>query len=223
MDAIVVAIASGDEALHARWAPWLMRQSTLALCADRVDRPDDLAAYVARVLPDVLLLDRDWFDRLDRHALQCIRDHQAQVHVLLVADAPYPGVVTDVLRHGFQGFLQTACAPDTRLQAIHAVSDGELWLSRAALAATVTELLARAGPDDPVRPPDAYPREAIGSLTPREAQIVMFIRRGCTNKEIAVELGIMEDTVKKHLQKVFAKLGVHRRALLALGRPSASE
>jgi len=49
-------------------------------------------------------------------------------------------------------------------------------------------------------------------------QVVELLRRGCINKEIARELGIMEDTVKKHLQSVFAKLGVHRRALVALRR-----
>ena len=42
------------------------------------------------------------------------------------------------------------------------------------------------------------------------------------HKEIARELGIMEDTVKKHLQSVFAKLGVHRRALVAMRRLPAT-
>jgi DNA-binding NarL/FixJ family response regulator len=60
------------------------------------------------------------------------------------------------------------------------------------------------------------------TLTPRELQVVALVRIGCMNKEIAYELGITEGTVKKHLQSVFAKLGVHRRTLVALGRlPSA--
>ena len=44
------------------------------------------------------------------------------------------------------------------------------------------------------------------------------MRQGFTNKEIARRLGIQEDTVKKHLQAVFSKLGVRRRALVALSR-----
>jgi DNA-binding NarL/FixJ family response regulator len=64
-------------------------------------------------------------------------------------------------------------------------------------------------------------------LTGREAQVVAHVRQGFTNKEIARRLGIQEDTVKKHLQAVFGKLGVRRRALVALGgvamqAPSAS-
>ncbi|HEU0199104.1 MAG TPA: helix-turn-helix domain-containing protein, partial [Burkholderiaceae bacterium] len=53
--------------------------------------------------------------------------------------------------------------------------------------------------------------DAARSLTRREREIVELLRQGFTNKEIGRQLGIMEDTVKKHLQAVFGKLGVHRR------------
>jgi DNA-binding CsgD family transcriptional regulator len=58
--------------------------------------------------------------------------------------------------------------------------------------------------------------DAHGKLTGRESQVVAHVRQGFTNKEIARRLGIQEDTVKKHLQAVFSKLGVRRRALLTL-------
>jgi DNA-binding NarL/FixJ family response regulator len=58
--------------------------------------------------------------------------------------------------------------------------------------------------------------ESPSHLTERESQVVAHVRRGFTNKEIARRLGIQEDTVKKHLQAVFTKLGVRRRALVAL-------
>jgi len=57
---------------------------------------------------------------------------------------------------------------------------------------------------------------ATDHLTGRESQVVAHVRQGFTNKEIARRLGIQEDTVKKHLQAVFGKLGVRRRALVAL-------
>lgn len=61
------------------------------------------------------------------------------------------------------------------------------------------------------------------TLTHREQQIVDLLRCGCTNKEIANQLGVVEDTVKKHLQSVYRKLGVRRRALVALRpHPAAS-
>lgn len=56
----------------------------------------------------------------------------------------------------------------------------------------------------------------------RRRQLWISYTSGCSNKKIARELGIMEDTVKKHLQSVFAKLGVHHRALVVLHRSSAT-
>ncbi|MGH8615807.1 MAG: response regulator transcription factor, partial [Gammaproteobacteria bacterium] len=55
-------------------------------------------------------------------------------------------------------------------------------------------------------------------LTKREEQIVRLLGQGLTNKQMARQLGIMEDTVKKHLQNVFGKLGVRRRTLVVLRR-----
>ncbi|MFH0341080.1 MAG: response regulator transcription factor [Chromatiales bacterium] len=54
------------------------------------------------------------------------------------------------------------------------------------------------------------------TLTKREEQIVRLLSQGLTNKQMARRLGIMEDTVKKHLQNVFGKLGVRRRTLVVL-------
>jgi DNA-binding NarL/FixJ family response regulator len=58
-----------------------------------------------------------------------------------------------------------------------------------------------------------------GHCTEREEQIVKLIRQGLTNKEIAQRLGIVEDTVKKHLQHIYDKLGVRRRTLVMLNWP----
>lgn len=77
-----------------------------------------------------------------------------------------------------------------------------------------------AAPAPPPTGPSAL--DAIDNLTGRESQVVAHVRQGFTNKEIARRLGIQEDTVKKHLQAVFGKLGVHRRALVALRRATSA-
>jgi DNA-binding CsgD family transcriptional regulator len=50
--------------------------------------------------------------------------------------------------------------------------------------------------------------------TARERQTLALLLLGMTNKQIAQDLHIAEDTVKKHLQHIYRKVGVHRRALL---------
>lgn len=64
-------------------------------------------------------------------------------------------------------------------------------------------------------PSEAAPRSAFGvpvGLTAREREIVMLVARGKTNAEIAALLWIAPSTVKKHLENVYVKLGVGRRA-----------
>lgn len=75
---------------------------------------------------------------------------------------------------------------------------------------------------DRVRPPESALRTAkvVRSCTPREREVLALLLQGMTNKQIAQSLGIAEDTVKKHLQHVYRKLEVHRRALLMIGVPA---
>ena len=61
-------------------------------------------------------------------------------------------------------------------------------------------------------------REAKTSFTDREREAVELLMQGMSNRQIANALGITEGTVKKHLNHVFRKLGVHSRALLIVGQ-----
>src|SRR5262245_48513144 len=86
-----------------------------------------------------------------------------------------------------------------------------------------------------LRPPGEFnpdftssaPLEALG-LTPREAEVLLWVAQGKSNGEISTILGTAENTVKKHLQNLFEKLGIESRnaatvrALEVLSSPSAS-
>lgn len=214
---ITVMIASGRRALHGQLFSTLAREPDIEIKGEPDVDPTGLAPSVEHHLPRVLLLGKALLDRLDQKALRSIRAHSGHVRVLLLADGIGQGLVADVLRNRFHGFLLTTCQPAFCLKAIRAVSEGELWLSRASLALAIDDPLglSDAGPGTST---DAPRVDAVQALTPRELQVVALLRKGCINKEIAQELGIKEDTVKKHLQSVFTKLGVHRRTLVALGR-----
>jgi DNA-binding CsgD family transcriptional regulator len=67
---------------------------------------------------------------------------------------------------------------------------------------------------------DAPPTETHG-LTAREAEILQWVARGKTNDEIAVLLVVSAHTVRKHLENIYGKLGVHTRTA-AVARASAS-
>jgi DNA-binding CsgD family transcriptional regulator len=74
-------------------------------------------------------------------------------------------------------------------------------------------------PDQNKRPqpvPAAKPRGRLGKLTEREKQVLTSVSEGKQNKIIAAELALSEHTVKLHIHKVIAKLGVHNRTEAAI-------
>ena len=56
----------------------------------------------------------------------------------------------------------------------------------------------------------------VESLTPRERQMAQAVSRGLRNRQIAVEFGISEETVKKHLATIYGKLAINGRVQLAV-------
>lgn len=57
-------------------------------------------------------------------------------------------------------------------------------------------------------------KTSVAPLSPRQGQIASLVARGLTDKEIAAELGISEETVATHLKRLFRRLAVHSRAAL---------
>jgi len=125
--------------------------------------------------------------------------------------------VLDAVKLGWcHGFVTADCPAPTILRAITAVGRQDFWLPRAMLARAFSESQSlRAGPTAPAGAAREDDR-ALTQLTMRERQILHLVRRGLTNKEVGRYLGIEEDTVKKHLRNMYAKLGVHRRAQMLL-------
>lgn len=154
----------------------------------------------------VLLLDEDLLRSLDVETSRWLMEQSRRLHTLLLCDRARSCQDGCALARGLRGCLTVDAAPGMWARAISAVTRGELWLPRAVLQQAAAERQAVL-PDLPTK-----------GLTPREVEAVALVREGLANKEIARRLGVGEDTIKKHLQHAFAKLGVHRRALVAIGK-----
>ncbi|HEX9342665.1 MAG TPA: response regulator transcription factor [Actinomycetota bacterium] len=125
--------------------------------------------------------------------------------VLILTTFDLDEYVFDGLRAGASGFLlKDSLAPDL-LAAIRVVASGD-----AVVAPAITRrLLERFIHNTPA--PDRSDTRRLEVLTPREREVLELIGRGCSNAEIAERLYLSEGTVKTHVSRVLAKLGLRDR------------
>ena len=208
-----VAIASSRPAVVAAWMARLAHEPSLRMSGLSIADPHGLEETLAVSKPHVLLLDVASLEWLGVEGAQRVRANYPGLRVLLVCDGAGPQLVELVLSHRFQGYLASHDRPELCVKAIMGARHGELWLPRAGLAEA---LYSRCGYRDAHLMTEGSHRLVRASLTEREQQVASCLGKGSTNTEIARELGIKKDTVKKHLRSLFGKLGVNRRTQIAV-------
>jgi DNA-binding NarL/FixJ family response regulator len=154
--------------------------------------------------PDVLLLDMEFPDMNGVEVARQIRLEDEELPLLALSaysDDEYVDALTEV---GLSGYIMKEEAPEILVDAVRAVARGERgWVSRKIVLTLEDRTQER--------------QEFLNSgLTRRELQVLRLITRGKTNHVVGLELGISEKTVERHLQSVFAKLGVVSRVEAAV-------
>ena len=125
--------------------------------------------------------------------------------ILILTTFDLDEYVYDALRAGASGFLLKDVTAERLFDAVRVVAAGE-----ALLAPTVTRRLI--GEFARMRPNQAgKTTAALDALTPRETEVLMLIAEGLSNTEIAIRLVVTEETVKTHVSRILAKLGLRDR------------
>ncbi len=162
---------------------------------------------VRRRRPDVVLMDirMPGLDGL-RAAETILGDAELTSAVVMLTTFDVQRYVYEALRLGASGFLLKDAPADRLLDAIRVAAAGDALLAPAITRRLVERFAAVA------RPIDAALPERLADLTARELDVLRLIARGRSNAEIAAELVVGENTVKTHVGRVFAKLGLRDRA-----------
>ncbi len=124
--------------------------------------------------------------------------------VLILTTFDLDEYVYDALRAGASGFLLKDVTAERLFDAVRVVAAGEALLAPAVTRRLIGEF-ARMG----ARP--GAPVAALGTLTPRETQVLRLVAEGLSNPEIAARLVVTEETVKTHVSRVLNKLGLRDR------------
>lgn len=195
-------IADDQELVRTGFRVILEAEGDLRVVAEAVDG-DDAIRQAELLHPDVVLMDirMPGTDGLAATEQILRRPHPPTVVVLTTFG--HDEYVYRALRAGAAGFLLKD-APSTRLlAAVRAAASGDSLIEPAITRRMVERF---AGPEPAVALP-----ATIRSLTEREQETLRLMARGLSNAEIAAELVVAETTVKTHVARILAKLGVRDR------------
>ncbi|RDE86504.1 two-component system response regulator NarL [Aggregatibacter kilianii] len=153
----------------------------------------DLALQTA---PDLIILDLNMKGLSGLDTLKALRAEgvDARIVILTVSDAKND--IFTLIDAGADGYLLKDTEPDTLLSQLKRIAQGEVILSDS----IKNLLLERQSSQEP-----------IYSLTDREMDVLRLIATGLSNKQIAGQLFISEETVKVHIRNLLRKLNVHSR------------
>jgi len=173
------------------------------------DDGDQAITQTLELQPDILLLDVQMPRLPGLEAMRAIMNGSPSVKILLLTSTITTQQIIEALHIGARGIvLKDALAGHLKI-AIHTVCAGDYWIGGKRvvnLVSALHDLMQQAAP----------PQHKTYGLTPRELEVVGCIVEGCSNRDIAKQFGLSEETIKRHLSNIFDKTGVSTRLELAL-------
>jgi DNA-binding NarL/FixJ family response regulator len=167
---------------------------------------EEAVALVASLVPDVVLMDVRLGAGIDGlEATRRIAALGLPSRVIMLSLHDMPAYVREALAAGAAGYVLKDSSIAELRGAVSQVMAGQgvmpLGLINAALRQSAREI---------------GPAEAIASLSPREREVLHLVAEGLTNKAIARHLAVSPATIKAHVERIIAKLGVADRTQAAV-------
>lgn len=152
--------------------------------------------HILELVPDVVLLDLNLPKMSGIEVMRQVRAQQPRVRFLVLTTYDTDEYIGPALEAGAQGYLLKDATPDELTRAVRSLAAGGAALEEG-VAARVLESIAEPGGDE---------------LSARELEVLRLLVAGASNKAIAGQLNLSENTIKTHLSHIFGKLRVQNRA-----------
>lgn len=204
-----ILIADDDPLVRAAVGALIASQEDLVLSGEASDGEEALR-QVEALRPDVLLLDLKMPRKAGMDALRELGDNIEGMQTIVLTLAIDDRQIVEALQSGAKGIVLKEAAQKVLPDAIRAVDSGKYWVNNEAVS-SVDSILKKLATSWP-----SHKGSTRDQLSDRDVQIVRLIVEGCTNKDIAKQMGTSEQVVKNHLGKIFDRLGVFNRLELAL-------
>ena len=204
---VKVLIADDQAMVRAGFAALLGADPDIAVVGEAVDGADAIAR--ARELrPDVVLMDVRMPNVDGIEATRTLLGDAKPPRVLMLTTFDIDEYVYEAIRAGASGFLLKDALPDELIAAVHVIARGDSLLAPSVTRRMIEHFVSAAGA--------RHVPAQLEQLTPREREVLVQVARGLSNVEIAAALVIAEQTVKTHVSRLLAKLGLRDRAQLVV-------
>jgi len=203
---IRIIVADDHHVVRTGFAALLDTQPDFTVVGTAADGTEAVRAC-RELSPDVILMDvrMPVMDGIEatRELTGPQLDGNPGPRVLILTTFDLDHYVYDALCAGASGFLLKDVTAERLFDAVRVIAAGEALLAPAVTRRLISEF-ARMRPRS-----DAPP--ALGTLTPRETQVLRLVAEGLSNPEIAARLVVTEETVKTHVSRMLSKLGLRDR------------
>jgi DNA-binding NarL/FixJ family response regulator len=204
-----ILLVDDQELLRMGFRLVLESQPDLEVVAEAADGRDGVA-LAAEHRPDVVLMDVRMPDMDGVAATREIIDSGSTSRVIILTTFDLDEYAYAALRAGASGFLLKDAPPADLLSAIRAVASGDAVVAPSTTRRLLETLAHRLPESGRVEGP------ALTGLTPREREVLVAVARGLSNSEIAGALVLAEATVKTHVGRILAKLGLRDRVQIVV-------
>ena len=192
----------------------VLRESLTALLQSQSDfkvlgtaaNGDEAVRLVQQHNPQVLVLDLFMPEGDGFEVLRTLERAGNRVASVVLTGSESQNDYVQVVRLGARGLVLKADNPQKLFAAIRSVAEGDLAFSDEIARGILDAMVS----DQPSAP------SSMARLSERERQISYMVARGMRNRDIATDLNISENTVKRHLQSIFSKTGSRDRLELAV-------
>jgi DNA-binding NarL/FixJ family response regulator len=186
----------------------LEAEPDLAVAGEAGDGSQALAQ--ARLLdPDVILMDVRMPGMNGIEATARLVQAGSRARILMLTTFDLDEYVYQALKAGAGGFLLKDASREQLTGAVRTVAVGETLLAPAITRRLIEDFCRGPAPGSPVA-------GAAGGLSERELGVVQLVAQGLSNAEIAARLYLSEATVKSHIARILAKLGLRDRVQVAI-------
>jgi two-component system, NarL family, nitrate/nitrite response regulator NarL len=195
-----------DDHPHARQAITEMLEDDLSFTiVGQAKNGKEAIQLSKQLLPDIILMDIEMPEMNGLEATKIIKENSPFIKIIILSVSDNVTDLFTAIQYGAQGYLLKNMDPDDWLAYLHSLIEG----SSEATHEIAGKLLYQ------FREKDLQHSTTLPNLTPREKEILLLIAEGITNKQIAEQLFIAENTVKNHTKNLLEKLNLENRVQLA--------